>query len=69
MDLTLTKNLPLDITLFDITGKAVINKNYGEMVKGDHKLPIDVSALPNGFYIMKVQAGEEVLSKKISVNR
>lgn len=69
MDLTLTENLPLDITVFDITGKAVINKNYGEMVKGEHKLPINVSALPNGFYIMRVQAGEEVLSKKISVNR
>lgn len=69
MDLTLVKNLPLDITVFDITGKAVINKNYGEMVKGNHKMPIDVSALPNGFYIMKVQVGEEVLSKKISVNR
>lgn len=69
MELTLTENLPLDITVYDITGKAVINKNYGEMIKGDHKLPINVSALSNGFYIMKVQVGEEVLSQKISVNR
>ena len=69
LDLTLIENLELEVSIFDISGKVVYQKDYGRMTNGDHNLPIDVSALPNGFYIMKIQAGEQVLSKKISVNR
>lgn len=69
LELTLAETLPLEVSVFDITGKEVINRTYSELVKGTHTLPINVSALPNGFYIMKVKAGNEVMSKKISVNR
>ncbi|MCX6305377.1 MAG: YCF48-related protein [Bacteroidetes bacterium] len=51
------------ITILTVTGKTVIS----EMVKNQHRLEMDVSALPPGTYLVKIQSSETVEVKKLVI--
>ncbi len=51
------------ITVCTVTGKSVIS----EMVKNQDKVEMDVSALPPGTYLVKIQSSEAVEVKKLVI--
>jgi len=53
------------ISLFNTIGKIVLDKYSGNMRKGEHHITFDASALPSGIYFLRLQVGEEVVTKKI----
>ena len=53
----------------DITGKEVLTENFGILSAGTQKITINAANLSNGIYFATVQIGEEVITKKISVNK
>ena len=50
-----------NIQIFDISGKLVLNKNINVS-------KLDVSVLESGTYIIKVEAENKILTKKLIIN-
>jgi hypothetical protein len=58
------KSQLLDITLHDVAGRAVKHVYSGKAVPGEHQYPVNLNNLASGVYILRVQAGEEILHVK-----
>jgi hypothetical protein len=54
----------LDITLHDVAGRAVKYVYSGKAVPGEHHYTINLNKLASGIYLLRVQAGEEILHVK-----
>jgi hypothetical protein len=54
------------LILFDVSGKAVLQQ---QILGGSTETSIDVSTLPNGMYLYKIQFGDSVQQGKIVVAR
>ncbi len=59
----------VDIMLFDITGEKLIEQNHGNLSAGEYNFPLNLSNFANGLYIVNLRIGNEIISRKISVNR
>jgi len=70
---TVTFNLSSAQTVFlsvrDITGKEVINRDFGTLTAGVQKVSMNVSNLTNGIYFASFKIGEEMVTRKISVSK
>jgi len=51
--------------LYSVTGKRIRRLIEDEASPGIHEMEIDVSDLPAGVYFLRIQAGDEVLMKKV----
>jgi hypothetical protein len=67
IDLNLTKASNVNVTITNLVGQQVINKNFGQLGSGNRNLAIAVSQLNSGIYFFTVQAGNERITKKIVV--
>lgn len=56
------------ITLLDISGRSVLNRRFDLQAEDLNTLQIPVSGLPSGIYMLKIQAGSKVISRKVVVN-
>ncbi|MBL4710326.1 MAG: choice-of-anchor J domain-containing protein [Flavobacteriales bacterium] len=66
-NLSTVKNVRL--TLRDITGKEVLTEDFGKLSAGSQKVVLNAATLTNGIYFASIKIGEELVTKKISVNR
>lgn len=57
------------VTVRDITGKEVLSQYLGVMAPGKQKVSVNVSTLSNGIYFTTVQLGNELITRKITVNK
>jgi hypothetical protein len=55
------------ITLLDMSGRAVLNRKFDLQAEDISTLQIPVSGLPSGIYMLKIQAGVNVIARKIIV--
>lgn len=51
------------VSMYDITGKKILNLNINNL----NKKEINVSALPNGVYLLKIEAGSSTITKKVII--
>lgn len=65
----LSESRNVELSIMDITGKKVIAQNFGQLSSGNQLIKLDVSSLTNGIYFVNLQLDNEVVTKKISVNR
>lgn len=56
------------ISIFDITGNIVSTKRYDMQAESLSTLKIPVSGVPSGMYMVKIQAGGNVIARKVLVN-
>ena len=56
------------VTLLDISGRVVMNRRFDVQAEDLNTLQIPVSGLPSGIYMLKIQAGTQVVSRKVVVN-
>ena len=56
------------VSLLDISGRTVLSKRYDIQAEELSTLQIPVSELPSGIYMVKIQAGGNVISRKVIVN-
>lgn len=57
-----------DIKLYDLNGNKIQNLNKGFSSIGQNKLEIDLTNFSNGTYILKLQLGNNIISKKVTKN-
>jgi hypothetical protein len=65
VDLSLEKDANVTVTVLDIMGKQMLSENRGPMNEGDYDLPVDLSQLPQGIYLVNIHAGSQSLSYKV----
>jgi hypothetical protein len=53
--------------VFSINGVVVKSHSMGNQVAGEYSLDLDLSALPDGIYFIRLQAGEIVETTKIII--
>jgi hypothetical protein len=74
LDLTLRRELPVSIEVFDVAGRRVRAIDLGRMHAGPARLTFDglderAHALPSGVYFYRVHAGNETVTKKMVIAR
>jgi hypothetical protein len=62
----LAKSENVTISIIDVTGKVVAERNYGQMI-GNNVLPIDASNFAAGIYMVTVTTGSAVTTQKLVV--
>lgn len=67
IQLSLLRAQNVNVNLVDISGRSVLNTNYGNLNVGSHSFSISASTLTSGFYFMQVNVGGEVLVMPIAV--
>ena len=69
IEFSLYKNTDVNIAVFDILGKNVINLYEGEMSNGPQNIKLNVAGLNKGVYFVKIQMNNEVVTKKVMVTK
>ncbi|MBK7938926.1 MAG: T9SS type A sorting domain-containing protein [Lewinellaceae bacterium] len=70
----LTVEVPMEaeadvaVSILDMSGKATVQQ-HRNMAKGDNRMTLDVSQLPNGVYFVQVRNGELSHTRKLVVNK
>lgn len=59
---TLKQSVPVTLVTADVCGKEVQSQHLNFLQPGEHSVPMDVSALPDGVYFLQVRSGDLVLS-------
>ena len=58
----------ISISLFDIHGKVILEKNLGKIISGQYQETLDISSLNQGFYKCRVQGLYQSVTKTILHN-
>ena len=66
VQLNLTDNANVTITMINALGQVVYTNNLGE-VNGSQNVEINTSDLEDGIYLVNIQVGDDVITKRISV--
>jgi len=61
-------SLSLQLTVSDLVGKTVVAKII-QLNPGNKSIPIDVSDLQDGVYILRIADNERIFTKKIIIKR
>jgi hypothetical protein len=62
-----TNEIKLDISMSAVTGQVVFESKAASYAKGEHTVKIDLSQVANGLYVVKIQSGTSLITKKILV--
>lgn len=66
---TLPKEAPVELVLFEITGKEVLRREHGIQSAGEGQLTLDIANLLVGVYILYFSANEMHLMEKLIVTK
>jgi photosystem II stability/assembly factor-like uncharacterized protein len=61
----LPKQGDTDLKVFNLTGQTVLDRSYGMLAAGKHEISFDGKNLSSGVYIVRLQSGTSLLSRKI----
>lgn len=67
--LQLLEPSPAKLQLINSLGQIVLTNDLGKLGLGEHSFELTTSQLPPGFYFLNISLGNEVVSKKIIINR
>jgi hypothetical protein len=66
---TLTEQSKVEISVCDLVGRSILSQPNTLQFSGKQQLNIDVSALPNGIYVVKIKINDVPFLKKLVVER
>ena len=67
LTLALDASAPVNVEVIDMTGRVVLRQDVGRVSAGTVSLVLRLGDLPSGPYICRVQAGERVRSRRVTV--
>jgi thiol-disulfide isomerase/thioredoxin len=59
----------VQMTVYNMLGAVVYSKDFGKLSAGTSNLPFDGSSLDAGLYLFNVTVGDEVITKKVTLNK
>lgn len=65
IDVSVIHDSKVVITVKNILGEQLMKIDKGMMTEGEQQVPLDLSVLPAGMYVVSVEAGEQVSSYKV----
>ncbi len=68
IDVPITDEVSTQIAVFDMAGKLILQKTDA-LSKGNSLTRLDVSQLPNGIYLLRVQNGDYIANQKFVISR
>jgi len=63
----LKESSEIDLALFDLTGRRVLDLVSGRKKIGQYSITIEGSSLSSGMYIVRLQAGEQISKRKVTL--
>lgn len=69
IDYSLTSSSSVIINLFDMLGNKIKQIENNKQTAGEHTISVNTSMLPEGLYLLQINAGNYISEKKISVIR
>ena len=57
----------VQLAIFDLSGRKVAELQNGRQIAGLHTVAFDASSMSSGVYIYRIQAGNEVLARKMTL--
>ena len=66
--ISLNQTQNVNVAVYNMLGEVVYTSNQGQLSVGEHTVQFSAANLNNGVYFVKVTAGENVATKKITVN-
>jgi hypothetical protein len=63
------ENTPISLFLYDLTGSIKLSKQLSNLEAGSHNHTIDVSDLRAGVYVLYLQTGSGVKTKRLMISR
>jgi len=67
MDLNIAESANTMVRVFDISGKVVIEENFGILNEGNHKKQLNCQALRKGVYLVNVVSGKATTTTKLVI--
>ena len=67
--LGLDRAMDVQVQVVDLMGRTVATLAQGQMAAGDNEIGFDASRMAAGVYVLRVQAGGEVVSRRMTVVR
>jgi hypothetical protein len=55
------------LSLHDLNGRQLLQREWMQSPTGDHRVQLDIGALPQGMYVLRVSSGRGVLSRKLMI--
>ncbi len=66
---SLDRAAPVDLVLYDLTGRQVRTLYHGVALAGSHTLSVDVADVPSGLYLLSLQTQQRRIDRKVVVLR
>lgn len=67
INLSLHESIPLKVSLYNVTGQQLIEKQVSK--NNNHQIKLDLSSFSNGIYLVQFQLNNETLTKRIILQR
>lgn len=68
LDFELPATASVELTLYNLMGQAMSHTDLGTKSQGMHSTTLDLSTLSKGVYLLKVKAGNSLVTKKLIKN-
>ncbi len=67
VNFSMAKNAKTTISVVDALGKEVLAESFGTLASGTHTRELQMNSLANGVYFVRLNAGNTVVTKKITL--
>ncbi len=55
----------VSLTIYNLQGKTIATPTIGDKGQGKHKVTISTAHLPKGIYLVRMNVGKEIITRKI----
>lgn len=69
LNFTLAKNLEVAISVWDMTGRSVMNQNLGNQNEGRHQVELNLESSPDGIYLVRLKTNQGEKITKVLIKR
>ncbi len=66
LELQRFENISVHIT--DMLGRQLLTQQYGNMPEGKHMLEVPATGLSNGMYLVQIQSGNQLVTRKLQIH-
>ncbi|MDY0078730.1 MAG: T9SS type A sorting domain-containing protein, partial [Bacteroidales bacterium] len=67
LNLEISKSADVSVSIYDITGKQLAERDFGMLQAGTHRLNELINKLPKGLYIAKMQIDGQLTNQKLAI--